>query len=151
MRHSWRWLSRSSEDRVKVRRWPQSPLGLFFIKLLPAVSFVAYCHHRVLQILTVQSWRKKCMQQVSRKTPLCSICCFQLSRNLYGELFAKSWCNLHWTVQSHFCWAMLYASAVAYMLSSWVCLLVLLSVSLRVLLSEVRCSTEMAKRYDRSR
>jgi len=24
------WLSRSSEVRIKVRRWPQSPIGLFF-------------------------------------------------------------------------------------------------------------------------
>jgi len=25
------WLSRSSEVRVKVRRWPQSPIGTTFI------------------------------------------------------------------------------------------------------------------------
>jgi len=25
-----RWLSRSSEVRVKVRRWPQSPFGTIF-------------------------------------------------------------------------------------------------------------------------
>jgi len=25
------WLSRSSEERVKVRRWPQSLIGIIFI------------------------------------------------------------------------------------------------------------------------
>jgi len=25
------WLSRSSEVRVKVRRWPQSPVGTIFV------------------------------------------------------------------------------------------------------------------------
>jgi len=25
------WLSRSSEVRVKVRRWPQSPIGTIFL------------------------------------------------------------------------------------------------------------------------
>jgi len=32
------WLSRSSEVRVKVRRWPQSLLGLFFNLVLPTFN-----------------------------------------------------------------------------------------------------------------
>jgi len=32
------WLSRSSEVRVKVRRWPQSLSGLFFIQLWNVVG-----------------------------------------------------------------------------------------------------------------
>jgi len=29
------WLSRSSEVRVKVRRWPHSPIGTIFILFSP--------------------------------------------------------------------------------------------------------------------
>ena len=32
------WLSRSSEVRVKVRRWPQSPLGTIFITVCCSVK-----------------------------------------------------------------------------------------------------------------
>jgi len=34
------WLSRSSEVRVKVRRWPQSPIGtIFFVAVCPFLQF----------------------------------------------------------------------------------------------------------------
>jgi len=34
------WLSRSSEVRVKVKRWPQSHIGTIFTVMLP----VTMCH-----------------------------------------------------------------------------------------------------------
>jgi len=46
------WLSRSSEVRVKVRRWPQSPIGTIFYKpdALPATQPTASKHWRHLSV-----------------------------------------------------------------------------------------------------
>jgi len=34
------WLSRSSEVRVKVRKWPQSPFGTIFLYWEPIFVFI---------------------------------------------------------------------------------------------------------------
>jgi len=41
------WLSRSSEFRVKVTRWPQSPIGTIFIRLAISCCVPEQCTGKV--------------------------------------------------------------------------------------------------------
>jgi len=42
------WLSRSSEVRIKVRIWPQSPFGTIFLPLLLSLFFLFVKHLTLL-------------------------------------------------------------------------------------------------------
>ena len=89
------WLSRSSDVRVKVRRWPQSPIGTMFTACVLSVEFFHYAF--VSSVISLDSFQCNVFYVAKCKLCLCRRHDIRLSVCLYvtgGLCCNKKW-NWH--------------------------------------------------------